>query len=701
MQKGSAENMEAKKESNKKVGSSGQNQMGASKRILVNGKERKPQKMGVQIALVIIGVVVAIMLVTNGMILLTSYGKLRDSSMKQIGIIADQAQSEIENWLEMNSYVMESCLDYVNTKTSQAGRVSYLTGIKDSFAAMPKGMYIGLAGGTLLYPGTDRSSLGANYNPTEQDWYTQIVGKEGIWYSEAFYDNSDTAVNGYYITMSMSIDTNDGVLAADLYLTEIEKRMLELAVEDQAGIVLVSENGEIIISSHTEWERQNLSQIDAALYQEVFSDRLQESYRIDGEDQMVAAAELSELGWKLIIMIPTAAILSDCYSMAVSAGISMVVSVLILIVLVALIVRKIVTPIHMVNDYMAKMAEGDLTNVLKVTSATEIGSMMTAINGSVSSVEMVVKNMKVAIQTLTEEVTEGKHATDTLEEQSHSIAESAEGIAESIQQISIAAAQVATMASSATDSVMKISNEGKEAHDTLDQTILVTGNGQKDIRRVTAEIEDIKNSILELSDTVKRAEQITRKIGNIIGVIQEIATQTNLLALNASIEAARAGDAGRGFAVVAEEIKTLADNSAGSAEDISKLIKEVELIVHDTVEQTDINVKKIESSVGTVAQSEGSFSDIAAAVDTIRKEIVGILEAIHNVEENAQSLAAISQEQMAGVEEVAATVTLVKDATEQNLSSVETVKESMESLQGLSLELEQVAGRFKIRGSVL
>ncbi len=145
-----------------------------SNRILVNGKERKPQKMGIKMALLIIGVVVVIMLVTNGLNLFISYGKLRDSNMKQIEIIADQAQGEIGNWLKMNTYVIESCLDYVNTKTSQAGRIAYLTGIKDSFSAIPKGIYMGLSGGMLLYPGVERSSLGVNYNPAEQDWFTNI-----------------------------------------------------------------------------------------------------------------------------------------------------------------------------------------------------------------------------------------------------------------------------------------------------------------------------------------------------------------------------------------------------------------------------------------------------------------------------------------------------------------------------------------------
>lgn len=210
------------------------------------------------------------------------------------------------------------------------------------------------------------------------------------------------------------------------------------------------------------------------------------------------------------------------------------------------------------------------------------------------------------------------------------------------------------------------------------------------------EITGVKDAVTELAITVGKVEALAARISSIITVIQEIASETDLLALNASIEAARAGDAGRGFAVVAGEIKNLADHSAQSAEDIARLIKEVEQIVSITVSQTKKNVDRIEASVAVVDNTKESFAVIAGAVDNIHNRMDGIFTDIRQVEESAHTFATISQEQMAGVEQVTSTVMVVRESTGANLDSVNRMKESVEQLNQVVEHLKKTSNQFHV-----
>ena len=204
------------------------------------------------------------------------------------------------------------------------------------------------------------------------------------------------------------------------------------------------------------------------------------------------------------------------------------------------------------------------------------------------------------------------------------------------------------------------------------------------------EITGVKDAVTELAITVGKVEALAARISSIITVIQEIASETDLLALNASIEA------GRGFAVVAGEIKNLADHSAQSAEDIARLIKEVEQIVSITVSQTKENVDRIEASVAVVDNTKESFAVIAGAVDNIHNRMDGIFTDIRQVEESAHTFATISQEQMAGVEQVTSTVMVVRESTGANLDSVNRMKESVEQLNQVVEHLKKTSNQFHV-----
>ena len=165
-------------------------------------------------------------------------------------------------------------------------------------------------------------------------------------------------------------------------------------------------------------------------------------------------------------------------------------------------------------------------------------------------------------------------------------------------------------------------------------------------------------------------ESSAKQIGNIIGVIDEIAFQTNLLALNAGVEAARAGDAGRGFAVVASEVRALAQRSAEAAKEIKTLIATSSAHVGRGVKLVGDTGEALDGIVAKVAEIDGLISEIASS----------------------------SQEQATGLAEVNVAVNRMDQVTQQNAAMVEEATAAAGSLSNESRELSRLVGQFRTHG---
>ena len=169
-------------------------------------------------------------------------------------------------------------------------------------------------------------------------------------------------------------------------------------------------------------------------------------------------------------------------------------------------------------------------------------------------------------------------------------------------------------------------------------------------------------------NTMSSINDSSKKIVDIISVIDGIAFQTNILALNAAVEAARAGEQGRGFAVVATEVRTLAQRSAAAAKEIKSLI--------------DDSVHKVEDGTRLVDQAGKTMDEVVNSV----KRVTDIMAEI----------SAASQEQSAGIEQVNQAVMQMDDVTQQNAALVEEAAAAAESLQEQSHNLVQVVAVFKL-----
>ncbi len=319
------------------------------------------------------------------------------------------------------------------------------------------------------------------------------------------------------------------------------------------------------------------------------------------------------------------------------------VALIVFAVMLLLLVRAFVTrPLAQAEHAAEQIARGDLNVHLVVENQDEIGRVLAALNGISQNLSAVVGQVRQGAEQVTSASAEIAAGNLDLSQRTESQASRLEKTALSMEHLSNAVNRNADNAGEANQMAAAASQ------------IAVKGG------EVVAQVVDTMGSITASS----------RKIADIISVIDGIAFQTNILALNAAVEAARAGEQGRGFAVVASEVRNLAQRSAGAAKEIKELIE-------DSVGKVEIGSKQVTAAGATmeeVVQSVRRVTDIMAAISSA------------------------SDEQRSGINEVHQAIAEMDQVTQQNAALVEEAAAAAHALQDQSHALEDVVRIFKIDG---
>jgi len=307
-----------------------------------------------------------------------------------------------------------------------------------------------------------------------------------------------------------------------------------------------------------------------------------------------------------------------------------------------LLTTGITRPIRAAVDLAETVAGGDLTRSVKTATRDETGSLLRALgnmNDSLVSIVSQVRSGTDTIATGSAEISAGNFDLSSRTEQQ---ASALEETAASMEELTTTVRQNADNARQANQLAITASNIAVEGGSVVGQVITTMG------------------SINESS----------RKIVDIIAVIDGIAFQTNILALNAAVEAARAGEQGRGFAVVASEVRNLAQRSAAAA-------KEIKVLIGDSVDKVDVGAKLVDQAGATMEQ----------VVSSIRRVTDIMAEITH-----------ASQEQTGGIEQVNQAIGQMDQVTQQNAALVEEAAAAAASMQDQAATLAQVVSVFKLDG---
>ncbi len=307
-----------------------------------------------------------------------------------------------------------------------------------------------------------------------------------------------------------------------------------------------------------------------------------------------------------------------------------------------LLARSIAQPLNQAVKVAEAIASGDLSGQIQVHSDNELGKLLSAL---------------AAMQ--------------------HKLADVASNIRGSADQVSSAAQEIAggnTDLSQRTQEQAAALEETASSMEELTATVKQNADNARQANRLAGSAREKANDggkvVAETVDAMEAIRESSKKIADIVGVIDEIAFQTNLLALNAAVEAARAGESGRGFAVVAAEVRNLAQRSAQAAKEIKELIAD--------------SGGKVKTGVKLVTLSGQTLDDIVQAV----KKVSDIIAEI----------AAASQEQASGIEQVNKAVTQMDEVTQQNAALVEEAAAAAKSMEEQALHLADTVAFFKNNG---
>jgi methyl-accepting chemotaxis protein len=336
---------------------------------------------------------------------------------------------------------------------------------------------------------------------------------------------------------------------------------------------------------------------------------------------------------------------SAAFGKAVVAMLAILVFALIISVGISLYMsRKIILQIGGELDYavdvLRKVSEGDLTAEVE-TKARDQSSLLFAMKRMSESLTNIVKGVRDTTESMTVASKEIAQGNSDLSQRTEQQASSLEETASSMEEL--------------TSTVKQNAENAKQANQLAANASDIAAKGGQVVDDVVQTMASINAS--------------SKKIGDIVSVIEGIAFQTNILALNAAVEAARAGEQGRGFAVVASEVRNLAQRSAAAAKEIKNLI--------------DDSVHKVDAGSRQVDQAGATMHEVVTAV----KRVTDIMAEI----------AAASHQQSAGIEEVNQAITQMDDVTQQNAALVEQAAAAAEAMQGQSEALMQAVDVFKLR----
>jgi len=328
----------------------------------------------------------------------------------------------------------------------------------------------------------------------------------------------------------------------------------------------------------------------------------------------------------------------------------------------------ILAPIKKTVEIIENVAQGDLTKRIDVISNDEIGEMATHFNRLTDKLHSAIKQVAASSNEVSSAAAMLDNATEQMATGVEEAAMQVNSVATASEEMSKTSTEIAQNCVAAAKSSEKANGSASTGEKIIQDTIQV-------MNRINGRVQDSSRIIKNLGD---RSDQI----GEIVGLINDVADQTNLLALNAAIEAARAGDHGRGFAVVADEVRKLAERTSDATKEIRETIHAMQSETKNAVISMEEGVNDVGQGTEEAAKSGEALKDILNQINKVTSEI--------------NQIAVASEQETATTNEIASSIQQISQVMQETSKRIQGNAEASARLAGLSRDLQEMVGQFRL-----
>jgi methyl-accepting chemotaxis protein len=509
-----------------------------------------------------------------------------------------------------------------------------------------------------------------NPNSSNDSWFYNFL-KSGKKYSLDI--DNDESLNK--LTLFINYRTSDGksVAGIGMGINQVSTLVRNYTIGEQGFAFLADKEGNIQIHPNKDIKiGTNLASLFDNDVKNNFlkEDKINIIQTSSNGGKFLAAKFIPSLNWYVIIEIPTSEIFTPINNTSMQLVILNVIVAIILIAIGLWVALGVARPIVRAATMLENIASGDadLTQKMKVDTQDEVGKLATSFNSFVGQ-----------LQSLISAISSNSRDVNTIAKNLAASSNSTQNNTEEQQQ---SVDMIATAMHEMGATVHEIARNANETANAAKQSATETSNSQSIVNSSIEGINSLFGKMQSASGVIKTLAQDVGEISTVLEVIRGISEQTNLLALNAAIEAARAGEQGRGFAVVADEVRTLAQRTQESTEEINSMIHKLQSGAKDAVTAMDEGIETARFSVDKADQAGESLNSIIAAIGIITDLSIQVATA--------------TEEQSSVVEELNSHILNIKNMSDSTAIESKNINDQCQTLTNSSNELSNMIGNFKV-----